>query len=715
MSRIRIGIDVGGTFTHAVAVDTENFQLLGHAMVPTTHRAAEGVAAGIIASLRLLLEKTGIAPGVIVLIAHSTTQATNALLEGDVAKAGILGMGTGLEGMRAKSETQLGKIELAPGRLLSSCHRFVDTANDFSREKIKAALEELRHDGAEVIVASEAFSVDDPSRELLALEVAQALNLPATAAHQISQLYGLQMRTRTAAINASMLPVMMNTARMTEEAVQRASIAAPLMIMRSDGGVMDLAGMRQRPILTMLSGPAAGVAAALMYVRISDGIFIEVGGTSTDISAIRHGKPLVRSAQVGGHKLYLRTLDVRTLGIAGGSMIRIRDGEIIDVGPRSAHIAGLPYEAFADPANLKSAQLEFISPRAGDPADYAILAGRDGQRFALTTTGAANFLGLVPASDHAFGNHHAITAAYEILAQALKKPAAKIAEQILDCAAAKVTRVVDALLQDNELERSTVVLVGGGGGAAAIVPFVAKKMKMDFRLAENNAVISAIGVALAMVQDTIERTVVNPTEADLVKIRHEAEESVRRMGADPATIEVQVEVDTRQHRVRAIAAGSTELRQRDLAARELDETARREIARRALAAKEASLRKLVTTRHYEIFAAEQQERKLLGLARIRRQALRVIDREGVIRLALADGRAFTAQAATVLSRLEEFLQEHTRYGDAGARIPQIFILSGGRIFNFSSLSDERQVMALAALELKRVPENEEVVILGDLA
>ncbi|HHW56888.1 MAG TPA: hydantoinase/oxoprolinase family protein, partial [Clostridia bacterium] len=328
--KVRIGIDVGGTFTDAVAIDNDTYELIGTIKVPTTHTAKEGVAKGIIEALIKLMKEHNIDPEDVLFIAHGTTQATNALLEGDVVPVGIISAGRGIEGIKVKSDTNIQDIELAPGKILKIANQYIELEDEFEKN-VEMKIEDFKRQEIGAIVAAQAFSVDDPTIEDKIVDIVEQKGLPATATHEITKLYGLKIRTRTAAINACILPKMIETANMTEDSVKKSGIKAPLMIMRGDGGVMNIAEVRKRPILTLLSGPAAGVAGALMYEKISDGIFLEVGGTSTDISAIKTGKVMVNYAEIGGHKTYLNSLDVRTVGIAGGSMVRLGDKDIEDV------------------------------------------------------------------------------------------------------------------------------------------------------------------------------------------------------------------------------------------------------------------------------------------------------------------------------------------------------------------------------------------------
>ena len=248
MRKVRIGIDVGGTFTDAVALDGENFRIIGQAKVPTTHQAADGVAEGIVQVLTKLLQEQNIAPEEVMFIAHGTTQATNALLEGDVAKVAVLALGSGLLTDAIAKQSKLAPLELAPGKYLTMQHAYFDLQEKDILLKIENTLQQFKAQGAAVVVITEAFGVDHGDNEDLVAALAGKLGLLATTGHEVSRLYGLQTRTRTAVVNGSLIPKMLETARMTQSCVEKAGIAAPLMIMRCDGGVMTAKDMETRPI-----------------------------------------------------------------------------------------------------------------------------------------------------------------------------------------------------------------------------------------------------------------------------------------------------------------------------------------------------------------------------------------------------------------------------------------------------------------------------------
>jgi N-methylhydantoinase A len=707
---VRIGIDVGGTFTKAVLLDDDTHEIVGQAVVPTTHRAAEGVAAGVIEAFRRSLASAGIAPSDVVFLAHSTTQATNALLEGDVAPVGVLGMGRGaVESRLARSQTAVGDIELADGRRIASSHAFL-RSDALTDEAVRSAIERLRAAGARVIVASDAFGVDDPTAETRVMSAAAELGLPATGGHEITKLYGLTIRTRTAVINASILPRMMETARLANDAVRAAGITAPLMIMRGDGGVMDLAEVEKRPILTSLSGPAASVAGALMYLRVSDGIFFEVGGTSTNIGVIRGGRPTIAFAEVGGHRTYVSSLDVRVLGIAGGSLVRVRDDRIVDVGPRSAHIAGLAYASFQPPAGILDPAVEFVQPRSGDPEDYVAVRLRDGRLIAITTTDAANVLGIVKPGDYAYGNPEAAGRAMEPLAARLGVDVETTARRILDVAVAKITPTIERLVEEYGLERDQITLGGGGGGASALIPHAAQTLGLEYRIATNAEVISSIGVALAMVRDSVERVVPNPRPEDLQSIRSEAREAAIRAGAHPATVQIHVEVNAQTQRVRATAWGATEMRARDLR-QALAEPEAREIAAQSLKTPVSAVRLAGETSGHWVFTTDVIE-KSLWIFRSTRHPVRIVDRGGFVKVQRADALVRPTTAALALDELQSVWGLVTTYDGNGVIPPDIYLLAGAQVLDLSGMLLADHAMSIASSELAGTRPDDPVVLVG---
>ncbi len=702
---LRIGIDVGGTFTDAVAIDAATLRLIGQAKTPTSHDHPDGVAHGIVTALHELLATIGRSPDDVVFLAHGTTQATNALLEGDVAPVGLIGIGRGAAGFFAKRLRRLGRIEIADGKRLPVSYEHLRRADDDAA--LGAALDRFHAAGIESVVVTEPFSVDDAIGEERVAAVARERGFLVTATHEITSLYGLSKRTRTAVLNAVILPRMFATADLVQSSIDAAGITAPLMVMRCDGGVMSLDEMRRRPLLTVLSGPAAGVAGALMQEKLSDGLFLETGGTSTDISVIRRGKVAVRYTEFGGSSTYLSALDVRTVGVGGGSMVRIRTGgtaQVTHVGPRSAHIAGLPYACFAPAEQLRGARLVTVAPVDGDPADHAVLETEGGDRFAVTMTCAANALGLVPEGDYAHAPADAARAALAPLAAVLGTDVEGAARAVLDAGVAPVLDVVETMVDDYEIAKDDVLLVGGGGGAASVTPHAGTRHRVAWRIADHSEVISPIGVALALIREQVERVIPGATDDQILAVRREAEQAVIAQGAAPAEVSVDVTVDPQSNTVRAVATGATELRTQDRTQRRTDGELRA-IAAEGLQVDAAAVRVLAATDNHVVFGAPERRRFL----RKATHPVRVLDRDGVVRFASPDARVQQSTVGAGAGTLPELIAEHTAYGDGGSRAPALQLLIGPRIADLSGVLDESQLISLARTEVEGQDRSEPLV------
>ncbi len=702
MRRIRVGIDVGGTFTKAVAIDMMQGKIIGKVTVPTTHSSSEGVSTGIVQALKSLMEKHSIQNSEIELISHSTTQAVNALLEGDTAKVGIIGMGVGLEKSNVIKRTNVKDVELAPNKYLHTCYRFLDTSKYLDDSEVEQAIGELKEEGAEVIVVSEAYGVDDPSNEKFVMEKS---DIPATAGHELTGIYGLEIRTLTAAINAGILPKATSTARFVESAVRNEKIAAPVLVMKGDGGVTDMGTFQSKPIITVLSGPAASVAGALLHLRVIDGVFIEVGGTSTNVCVIKDGRPEVRYVTIMQHPTCIRSLDVRVAGVAGGSLVRWSGRKITDVGPRSAHIAGLPYSCFATPEELEGGQIITFRPKEGDPIDYVAIESAGGKRFAITNTCAANALGLVPEGDYARSNQASAKMALSILANRLGTTMEQAATMILDISAKKVLEIVEPMIKEYRLKRERIVFIGGGGGASVLVPHIAKKLQLQWKIAEHAEVISSIGVAAAMIHEEAEKTINNPKPEDISALAEQVKKAALDRGALPESITIQSEYVSERSLLRVTAMGNVSLDIGTANAQEINEDEAHVLACELFGINEG-VQRIFDMKNYHIFACETSKKKLF--LKSKRQPVLVLDKYGRVRLSVDNAAIFNGSPEQVAEEIERLLKQHS--ADGSDLAPQVHILDGVKLMDFSSLTAPEHVSKAVRDELKKSATREVAAI-----
>lgn len=544
---VRVGADVGGTFTKAVAIDAVSGELAGRAVVPTTHNHSDGVSAGVVEVVAKLVAEVGAQS--IELVTHSTTQAVNALLEGDTVPVGVLGMARAPYLRKARNRTSISR---------AAAHEFLDLSAGFDADAARQALARLADAGAQAVCVAEAFAPDDSACEDAVAALAAEFGLPVTTSSGLTGLYGLELRTVTAALNASILPIALRTAEVVEAGVAAAGVRSPVMVMRGDGGATDLSGFRAAPARTLYSGPAASVAGALRTLRIGDGVIIEVGGTSTNVAAITAGRPALSYVRVAGQATAVRALDVQVAGVAGGSMLRVRRRRIYGVGPRSAHIAGLTYSCFLPPERLTGARPETLAPRPGDPADYLALRLADGTLAALTNTCAANALGLVPDGDYAAGQRCSATAALDIAGASLGLSGSELARRMMQASTEALADLVTAVAAQHRLTEPTLIAVGGG--ASVLGRPLAGTLGLECQIPPGAEVISSMGDALSLVRAERERTISRSgsqsTDADVDALIAEVEAEALAAGASPTSLQVQVSQIADRGAIRAVAVGA---------------------------------------------------------------------------------------------------------------------------------------------------------------
>lgn len=308
-----LGIDTGGTYTDAALVDLGTRKLVAWSKSPTT---PQDLSVGMAGSVRALMRKERFDPADVRLVGLSTTLATNSVLESRGGKVGLIGIGWDTEDLDA-----LGAERCA---FIKGGH---DTkGRELDALDLKALREAVRSMSKEVdaFVVSSMFSVYQPSHEDRACHaIREMVPRPVIAAYELSGELGVVERSVTAVLNARLLPVISDLLDRVEDALRSMRIKATIVVLKGDGSVMPVGMARERPVETVLSGPAASLLGGSRLSGLDNCLVVDMGGTSTDIAYIDNGFPRIarEGAQLAGWRTRVRSIDAATVALGGDSEI----------------------------------------------------------------------------------------------------------------------------------------------------------------------------------------------------------------------------------------------------------------------------------------------------------------------------------------------------------------------------------------------------------
>jgi N-methylhydantoinase A len=357
-----LGVDIGGTFTDLVYLDDDG-TVTSTKVSSTPPHFERGFLAGVekVAGLRQITPAELL--GGCELVLHGTTVATNALVQFRGAKVGILtsrghrdtlpvmraagrAKGIPVEEMLHASQHRRPEPIVAPERIAEVDER-IDASGTvvaaLDDADVRATVEQLLAAGTEAIAICFLWSVANPEHELRAKQLVQELapDVYVTCSHEASARMGEYERFAAAAINAFLGPETKGYITRLKQDLVDTGLAGRLLIMQASGGVASDAQAAELPVLTIGSGPSAGIAASAVLAEQrgdTDVIATDMGGTSFDVALIASSQPVRSQATVvNQYEFYLPRTDIRSIGAGGGSIIWFDDAsETLRVGPMSA-------------------------------------------------------------------------------------------------------------------------------------------------------------------------------------------------------------------------------------------------------------------------------------------------------------------------------------------------------------------------------------------
>ncbi len=370
-----LGIDTGGTYTDAVlySEDRKPEPVVAKAKALTTR---DDLAIGIDGAIGAVLTESGVDPASIALCSISTTLATNALVEGVRRRICLIFAGFDEADLhRSGLATTLGTdpVILIAGGFRATGEERAPLDLDALSSRIDAV-----KDGVEAFAVVTIFGGRNPAHEIAIRDLIRArCALPVTCGHDLSGELDGPRNALTCVLNARLIGTISALIASTEGALAARGIDVPLMIVRGDGSLVSAEFARERPIETILSGPAASLVGAAHLSGEQDAMISDIGGTTTDIAILRDGRPMLSEtgATVGGHRTMIAAVAMTTHGLGGDSDVGVDDRAFhaaLTLGPRKL----VPVSLFAlDEPDLvrRTLAAQGRSPRAAETdARFAI-------------------------------------------------------------------------------------------------------------------------------------------------------------------------------------------------------------------------------------------------------------------------------------------------------------------------------------------------------
>ncbi len=330
---IFLGVDTGGTYTDAVLIKDEK-DVIASAKSLTTRA---DLAIGVGNAVQAVLASSGVSASEIKMTSLSTTLATNALVEGKGGKICLIFIG-----FTEKDIARQGLDEALKGDpviILRGGHDHTGSEiAPLDTDALRLALHGL--DAVSGFAVAGQFGTRNPSHEIAVRDLVREITgVPVSCSHELSAKLGGPKRAMTAVLNARLIGMIDHLIGATEGYFKDIGIVAQMMVVRGDGALISADQAREKPIETILSGPAASIVGARWLTDAKDALVSDIGGTTTDVAVLRDGQPMIdpNGAMVGGLRTMVEAVAMRTFGLGGDSQVHVsRDGlsGAISLGPR---------------------------------------------------------------------------------------------------------------------------------------------------------------------------------------------------------------------------------------------------------------------------------------------------------------------------------------------------------------------------------------------